>query len=177
MRRLPSNRGRMLAAGCDLYTIFGKRGTNELRIELPRSEPVTRCFILITSMLWSPTGFKTEREILYKRYESVVKLMCSPGGDRVDLTDVWGCVRVLEGSAARTPGCRDYAPRGSCHSRPFFAVTDVRTTPAGPKCECADLDQHVRTSDQLIWRARPADVARPLAIGQGSPCSNRCAPR
>ena len=92
MRRLPSNRGRMLAVGCDLYAIFGKRGTNELRIELPRSEPVTRCFILITSMLWSPTGFKTEREILYKRYESVVKLMCSPGGDRVDLTDVWGCV-------------------------------------------------------------------------------------
>ena len=36
---------------------------------------MTRGFILIASMLYSPTGFKTAREILYKRYESVVKLM------------------------------------------------------------------------------------------------------
>ena len=45
----------------------------------------------------------------------------------MDTTDVWGCVRVLEGSAARAPGCRDYAPRGLCHSQ-------LRTSLAGVGC-------------------------------------------
>src|SRR5699024_1452644 len=54
-----------------------------------------------------------------------------PGGDRVDTTDVWGCVRVLEGSAARTPGCRDHAPRGLCHS-PGLLVGHDRPRPDGP---------------------------------------------